>query len=137
MGAQLPKNPVPEAAGEKLQKLMGWLFGQAKQGREHVIKSQNPDLGKLVRVLAEPRALASLNRDRSLRLAFEEVEPPSYRFEETLKEAAITAERTLGLSSHFDPSSQSVLMETVEKLAVTVRNLRNAMRQKAAPDDDL
>lgn len=136
-GAQLPKNPVPAEAGEHLQKLMGWLFGQQKLGQEHVVKSQNPDLGKLVRVLAEPRALMVLETEKSLRLAFEQVEPPSYRFEETLKATALNAERTLGLISHFDPTSQAVLMDTTEKLAGTIRVLRGEMRAKMVPEDDL
>jgi hypothetical protein len=136
-GAQLPTNPVPAVATENLQKLMGWLFGQQKLGQEHVVKSQNPDLGKLVRVLAEPRAMMVLETEKSLRLAFEQVEPPSYRFEETLKATALSAERTLGLISHFDPMSQAVLMDTTEKLAGTIRILRSEMRAKMVQDDDL
>ncbi|MGR4893210.1 hypothetical protein ACIPPQ_19435 [Sphingopyxis sp. LARHCG72] len=137
VGNQLPANPVPPEGTENLQRLMGWLFGQQKLGQEHVVKTQNPDLGKLVRVLAEPRAMTVLDSEKSLRLAFEQVEPPSYRFEETLKATAISAERTLGLLSHFDPSTQAVLMDTTEKLAGTVRVLRNEMRTKMAQDDDL
>ncbi len=134
---QLPDAPVPAQATTNLQKLMGWLFGQQKLGQEHVVKSQNPDLGKLVRVLAEPRAIAMLESEKSLRMAFEQVEPPSYRFEETLKATALSAERTLGLLSHFDPSSQAVLMDTAVKLADSVRVLRNEMRAKMTQDDDL
>lgn len=132
-----PTNPVPTAASEQLQKLMGWLFGQQKLGQEHVVKTQNPDLGKLVRVLAEPRALMVLESEKSLRLAFEEVEPPSFRFEETLKTTALNAERTLGLISHFDPTTQAMLMDTTEKLANTIKILRTAMREKISQDDDL
>lgn len=136
-GHQLGNNPVPADALENLQKLMGWLFGQQKLGQEHIVKSQNPDLGKLVRVLSEPRAMLVLETEKSLRLAFEQVEPPSYRFEEALKATALSAERTLGLLSHFDPKSQGVLLDAVEKLAGTIRVLRNEMRAKMTPEDDL
>lgn len=135
--AQLASRPVPAEASENLMKLMGWLFGQQKMGVEHVVRSQNPDLGKLVRVLAEPRAMLVLDSQKSLRLAFEEVEPPSYRFEEILKSTALNAEKTLGLISHFDPLQQTVLLSTAEKLADTVRVIRNEMRDKVRRDDDL
>jgi hypothetical protein len=136
-GTQLPANPVPPEAENNLQKLMGWLFGQQRLGQEHVVKTQNPDLGKLVRILAEPRALMVLEAEKSLRLAFEQVEPPSYRFEETLNGTALNAERALGLISHFDPTSQASLMDTAEKLAGTVRVLRNEMRSRMTQENDL
>lgn len=136
-GVQLPTNPVPAEASEHLQKLMGWLFGQQKLGQQHVVKSQNPDLGRLVRVLAEPRAAMLLETEKSLRLAFEQVEPPYYRFEEYLRDTALSAERTLGLVSHFLPAKQAVLMDTTEKLADTIRVLRTGMRKMMSPDDDL
>jgi hypothetical protein len=137
LASKLPESPVPEAAQESLQEFMGWLYGQAKQGREHVIRSQNPDLGKLVKVIAEPRAMKILTKEKSLRIAFDEVEPPSSRFEDSLRDSAVSAERTLGLISHFNPDKQLVLMDTVDRLATSVRLIRNGMREKTKQDDDL
>jgi hypothetical protein len=137
VGSLLAPRPVPEANLENLANLMGWLFGQAKQKREHVIKSQNPDLGKLVRVIGEPRAMAVLERDKSLRSAFDEVEPPSTRFADSLKETALSAERSLGLITHYAPSEQPGLLDTVQKLAQSVRLIRDEMKKKSAQDDDL
>ncbi len=137
VGALLPQRPVPKESLGNLQQLMGWLFGQAKQGREHVVRSQNPDLGQLSRVIGEPRAMAVLEKTQTLKSAFEEVEPPSYRFEESLQNTAVMAERTLGLASHFNGSTQGVLLDTVQKLATSVRILRDEMRKKMQPEDDL
>lgn len=137
VSAVLPANPVPADHVINLHNLMGWLFGQAKQGREHVVRSQNPDLGQLSRVIGEPRAMAVLEKTQTLKSAFEEVEPPSYRFEESLQNTAVMAERTLGLASHFNASTQGVLLETVQKLASSVRILREEMRRKMQPEDDL
>ncbi len=137
VGSLLPSDPVPPQRLESLRDLMGWLFGQAKQGREHIIRSQNPDLGQLARIIGEPRAMAVLEKTQSLKSAFEEVEPPSYRFEEALQNTAVMAERTLGLASHFNASTQGVLLDTVQKLATSVRILRDEMRKKMQPEDDL
>ncbi len=137
VSAMLPKEPVPKENIAKLQDIMGWLYGQSRQGREHIIRSQNPDLNQFVKVLTEPRAITILEKTKTLRLAFEEVEPPSLRFEEALKDTALSAERTLGLMSHFESESQGILIETVNKLATSVRVLRDEMRKKMQPDDEL
>ena len=48
---RLAPSPVPHDGLSHLADVMGWLYGQSRQDREHVVRSQNPDLGKLVRVL--------------------------------------------------------------------------------------
>ena len=116
---------------------MGWLFGQSKQGRLHIIKTQNPDLNRLVRVLGNKQALAVLASTKDFVRAFEIVEPASSRFEETLVGAANIAEKALGLVSHYDPPQQPTLMDTMKGLADTVRALRDQMRKKLEGNDDL
>jgi len=133
----LPKNPIARARTKQLEELMGWLFGQSKQGRQHVIKTQNPDLNRLVGVLGNKQALAVLASTKDFVRAFEIVEPASTRFEETLVGAANIAEKALGLVSHYDPPKQPVLMDTVKGLASTVRALRDEMRKKVEGDDGL
>jgi hypothetical protein len=133
----LPKRPVPKAKTKQLEELMGWLFGQSKQGRQHIIKSQNPDLNRLVKVLGNKEAIAILNTTKDFIRAFEIVEPASTRFEESLVGAANMAERALGLVTHYDPVNQPTLMDTIKNFAGTVRSLRDQMRKKAEGDDDL
>ena len=134
--SQLPKNPVPQENTKQLEELMGWLFGQTKQSRQHVIKSQNPDLNRLVKVLGNNRARAVLVSTKDFARAVELVEPGSSRFEESLAGAASMAEKALGLVSHYDPPEQPTLMDTVKGLATTVRDLRDLMRKKSADGDD-
>jgi hypothetical protein len=133
----LPKDPVPKANVDQLEELMGWLYGQSKQGRQHVIKSQNPDLNRLVKVLGSKQAKQVLRSTKDFVRAFEIVEPASTRFEEALAGAANIAEKALGLVSHYDPTEQPTLMDTVKGLASTVRALRDQMRKKFDGDDEL
>ncbi len=133
----LSKNPVPKANKERLSELMDWLFGQAKRGRQHVIKSQNPDLNRLVKILGSKHASAVLRSTRDFDRAFEIVEPAALRFEESLLGAANIAEKALGLVSHFDPPKQPTLLDTIKGLASTVRVLRDQMRSKSEKDDEL
>lgn len=133
----LPESPIARGRTKQLEELMGWLFGQSKQGRQHVIKSQNPDLNRLVSVLGNKRALAVLTSTKDFVRAFEIVEPASTRFEESLVGAANIAEKALGLVSHYNPPQQPTLMDTVKGLAITVRVLRDEMRKKVDRDDGL
>src|SRR5215471_7858860 len=49
----LAKQPISKTNAKQLEEVMGWLFGQSKQGRQHVIRSQNPDLNRLVKSAGE------------------------------------------------------------------------------------
>jgi hypothetical protein len=133
----LKKRPVPKANRDKLAELMGWLFGQAKLGRQHVVKSQNPDLNHLVKILGSSQATAVLRSTKDFVRAFEIVEPASTRFEESVLGATNIAEKALGLVSHFDPPKQPTLLDTVLGLANTVRALRDQMRRKSEKDEEL
>jgi hypothetical protein len=133
----LSKKPVPKAKLGQLTELMDWLYGQAKRGRQHVIKSQNPDLNRLVKILGSTQASAVLRSTKDFDRAFEIVEPASIRFEESLLGAANIAEKALGLVSHFDPTKQPSLLGTIKGLASTVRALRDQMRNKSEKDDEL
>jgi hypothetical protein len=133
----LPNNPIPRSKLKQLEDLMGWLFGQSREGRQHVVRSQNPDLNRLVKILGSTQARAVLTSTKDFVRAFEIVEPASTRFEEALTGAANIAEKALGLVSHYDPPKQPTLMDTMKGLADTVRALRDQMRKKMEGDDDL
>jgi hypothetical protein len=133
----LPRRPVKKDNFKALEELMGWLFGQSNEGRQHVIVSQNPDLNRLVKVLGSKQARAVLTSTKNFARAFEIVEPASTRFEEALVGTANTAEKSLGLVSHYDPRKQPTLMDTMKGLADTVRALRDQMRKKVEGGDDL
>jgi hypothetical protein len=133
----LGKAPVPKSKLRELDELMGWLFGQSKQRRQHVIKNQNPDLNHLVRVLGSRQAVDVLRSTKDFARAVEVVEPAYTRFEEALAGATNMSEKALGLVSHFDPPRQPSLMDMVRSLAATVRGLRDQMKKKLEGEDEL
>lgn len=131
----LPKKPVPRDHENDLLLLMSWLYGQEKKKEPSVVLSQNPDLNHLVAVIGNVRAREELLRSRHLDRAYEQVEPPSDRFKEALIKANQNCEEALGLSSHYD--GDSTILEIGKNLAITVRNLREAMMRKAMAGEDL
>jgi hypothetical protein len=132
----LPKNPVPTDKSEDLERLMGWLYGQEKKRRPTVVQSQNPHLNWLVRVIAHPQARDTLIRSNNLDAAFELVESKSTRFKDALLEANRQCETTLGLSAHFDPKENGILLDVIRNMAATVRDLRKAMVEKTTGADE-
>jgi hypothetical protein len=130
------EKPIPKGHTKQLEQLMGWIYGQAQVGQQHLIKSQNPDLNRLVKVIGNKRARAVLAENDDLLRAFELVEPASSRFEEALAGAANSAEKALGLVAYYEPSKQPSLQDTIKGLATTVRSIRDSMRKKAEGEDD-
>jgi hypothetical protein len=68
LDAELQENPIVKDKVDALADVMGWLFGQAKQGRQHVIKSQNPDLNMLIRILGNAQARTALAATKDLKV---------------------------------------------------------------------
>ncbi len=52
--------PVPKAKLKELQELMIWLYGSRQEGKEPVVRTQNPDLNKLREVISSHPAIAAL-----------------------------------------------------------------------------
>jgi hypothetical protein len=130
----LSASPVPAAKVDNLRTLMSWLYGQEKRREPTIIASQNPNLNQLVRVMENETALAVLVSTRRLDQAFEAVEPPSTRFKDALIIASKHCESALGLSSHYD--GDPTILEMAKNLAITVRNLRDAVLKRALQAGD-
>ncbi len=69
----LRPNPVPEPKLSELEELMIWLYGKKSEGIEPIVKTQNPDLNILRRVIAKGESLSALRSgytlDRSYQVA--------------------------------------------------------------------
>jgi hypothetical protein len=126
---ELTNAPVPGDKVDNLRRLMSWLYGQESKKEPTVIASQNPNLNQLVRVIENRAALPILETTRRLDQAFEQVEPASARFKDALIGAAKQCENALGLSAHYD--GDQTLLAMGRNLAITVRNLRDAMVKKS------
>lgn len=126
LGDVLSNDPVPQANRVALANLMGWLYGQGAD-MPPVLRSQNPDLNRIVEVLSNEGATAELVRSRNLDIAFEEVVPKSSRFVDALFDAIRSAEKAAGLHASYngDPTT----LEAAQNLFLTVRGLRDNMRR--------
>lgn len=123
-------DPIAPVHRDQLVTLMSWLYGQEQKGEPTIIQSQNPNLNQLSKVLANPEAKLMLQTTRNLQAAFERVEPPSYRFEESLMLAAKQGEDAMSLSGYYD--GDPTLLRVAEGLQKTIRSLLVVMRERAS-----
>jgi len=128
----LKPDPVPKPKRVELKELLTWLYGRKSADLEPVVRSQNPDLGRLREVVSKPSSLAALRAGYSLDRAFEISVGDKRRFrtaltsaKEELQQAKATV--TTGYTGDED------LFETMEEImayASTVKDEMAAKRRK-------
>jgi len=131
LGIETPSRQViaadaikPEKMPELLQ-IMNWIYGRRSKGEPSLIRSQNPDLGTLVRVIAHNTAREELIANRDLDAAEELLTPTHERFEILLRQAARACEDTLAASKDYDGTP--TLIEIVNNMGKTIFALRQTM----------
>ena len=126
----LPKHPVGSDFLPNLRQFMQWLFGQGS--KPAVIRSQNPDLNRLVDVMGNERALAMLTSTSSLSQAYELVEDKSERFREALLGTSAGIDDCMRLVRNYAGGQED--LHTANQLVRSTRLLRDTM-QKIADGD--
>ncbi len=129
-GVILADDIKAEKVGELLR-LMNWLYGQRSKGESSLIRTQNADLGTLVRVIAHDAAREELIANRDLDAAAELLTPSHERFETALRQAARACEEALVASKDYDGTP--TLLDVVNNMGKTILTLRQAM-QSTKPD---
>lgn len=122
-------NPVPDDKLDRLQNVLIWLYGDKKDDKRPIIKSQNPDLKYLGKVLKSDKAIAILESKQDLSYAYESLTPASTAFKNALYEAQTNAELALSKISSYEGGDEE-LLETAEALSQTMSVICDVMRSK-------
>jgi len=112
-------NPVPKDKFEALRNVMLWLYGSKSENIEPVIRSQNPNLRQLDRVLQSPTARVVFLQRNDLREAYALVESPESRFEAALVGAKQNAESALSQIGAYAEHDETLLQLATELLRTT------------------
>ena len=124
--------PIPEDKKEELRELCLWLFGSKKNEARPVVQSQNPDLRRLDRVVANGEAVAALRAGSELSVAFEISRPSSNVFGESVHAAKRNLEKAHSLlSTGYDGSQQ--LLAVAEDVANLADDLHEQMERRNSP----
>lgn len=119
------KRPVPEEKGHHLRNFLNWLYGNKRESIQPVIKSQNPDLGKLRDILGEPEAEAALRSGEPLDVAHRLTISRSVLLQDDLLRAKRELEKVkAGIVEGYDGS------ETLLKIAGTVAALAESIYEE-------
>ena len=123
-----PNQVAPEKSQE-LQNVLIWIYGSKKDDREPVIKSQNPDIKRLVTVLAHAEARHVLEAKHNLDAAYASTESVDKRFIEALVDARENIQAAAGLLRAYDGQDQS-LLDIVEDIKEVAETVHDRMRRK-------
>jgi hypothetical protein len=126
----LTRDPIPESHEEKLMEYMTWLYGQDGRGR-HVVVSQNPDLGKLSKVLTSNAAINMLRVSHDLSESYDLVEDKGKAFEAAIFALLKTAREAASQVGKYDGDPE--VFNVAQTASHTVRGLLAGM--KAAVED--
>lgn len=103
------ESPVPTDKLGDLRQVLIWLFGDKDQGTDSIIRSQNPDLRNLDKVLGSKEACHALRQGSSLSDAVVMASPAGHRLEESLLEAKRQLGNARGLVSEAYDGSEGLL----------------------------
>lgn len=124
----LSADPVPDSHGKSLHQLITWLYGDEQT--EPVIKSQNPDLNRLVSVLGNESATRLLEVHPSLPAAFELVEDKKARFTSEMAKLLDQTKVVSSLIGSYDGDAS--VMEMASTAQRTVKVIVKAMEAEVS-----
>lgn len=113
-GTDPDRNPVPTSRYGELRNLLIWLYGSKQRDIEPVVRSQNPDLGRLRAVLGSPSATAILAARNNLDEAIVSATPADVRFQSHLIAANAELQYAVATLEGFDPGTQPELQKIAE-----------------------
>jgi hypothetical protein len=118
------KKPVPRQHLNDLRKFLVWLYGDSTINTRAVVRTQNPDLRRLVEVIDNRKALEAL-RDGGLSLdeAHRLMEDEASIMKGSLIHAKEDLQKAKGLALNFSGEEDTLsLMESIFELAKSLRD---------------
>lgn len=128
----LPEDPVGAEHRDKLVQLMGFLYGGEEL--KSVIRSQNPDLKRLMEVLPNRTALGMLTASRDLDEAHAVVEDKGQLFAESVYALSTAATRASSMIGNYEGGDDD-LEKLAESVSRAVRSIVGAMRSASSEDN--
>ena len=108
------RDPVSPSYYDKLGYVLTWLYGSKDRELQPVVRSQNPDLGRVREVLRSKSGTKVLEQTNHLEDALITATPKDIRFSKHIVEANGQLRLALETLDGFDPESQSELQEIVD-----------------------
>lgn len=111
------RDPVPSNKFDELRNLLTWLYGSRERDVEPVVRSQNPDLGRLRAVMASPAAISILVERKNLDEASFTATPADRLFQQHLIAANGELQHAVSTLEGFDPKIHPELQKIADSAA--------------------
>lgn len=126
----IKENPVPAENIDKLEELLGWIFGNRALKQEPVVKSQNPDLRHLDDVLKSAPALVSLRDGDGLIIAHEYTGEEDRRLQDLVIKSYNSLSKAVGLMESYKGDEDVVMrLKKIKSLAETMIDQANKPKE--------
>ncbi|MGR3503943.1 hypothetical protein [Pseudaestuariivita sp.] len=130
------KNPVTPEYHEKLGYVLTWLYGSKEREVQPVVRSQNPDLGRVREVLKSKSGTKVLEQTSHLEDALITATPKDLRFSKHVVEANGQLRLALETLDGFDPGTQSELQEIVASASKRIQVIKATVDSQMADFED-
>lgn len=136
--SQVTTSPVPEDHLQNLEQLMFWLYGSKERDLRPIIKSQNPDLRNLNRVLLDNDSTSMLIATGDFLAAYENSQDGLELFSKSIMEARVAIEKAQAKLNFYDGSedianSSLILANQADTLFNSIKAIR---AKKLASEQD-
>lgn len=126
------RDPVRPEYHEKLRNVLTWLYGSKDREIQPVVRSQNPDLGRVRDVLKSKSGTRVLEQTSRLDDALITATPKDLRFSQHIVEANGQLRLALETLDGFDPESQSEIQEIVASAAKRIQVIKATVDSQMA-----
>ncbi len=117
-------NPVPEEKLKNLQELMDWIFGSKMRDVKQCVRTQNPDLRKLVEILGNKLSISALKASGDINIAYDLTVDDNDALREALANARLALNRATSKVGSFTGD------EGLVRQSGTVLNLAQAIYER-------
>lgn len=124
-------NPIPKNKEKHLAELLTWIYGSKQDGIKPVVRSQNPDIKRLGKVLNNAASLTVLRAGRPLDEAHESTLPAEQKLAESLLLTRAQIRDAFHNVRGFDGRDIS-LIEIAEDISETAQAMHERMKTKRA-----
>lgn len=126
------RDPVSPEHYEKLGYVLTWLYGSKEREIQPVVRSQNPDLGRVREVLKSKSGTKVLEQTSHLDDALITATPKDLRFSKHIVEANGQLRLALETLDGFDPESQSELQEIIASASKRIQVIKATVDSQMA-----
>ncbi len=134
----LRRDPVPKSKLGELEELMIWLYGKKSEGIQPVVRTQNPDLNILRKVISNKGSLSALRSGYPLDRTYKIALGDKKLFRDALTSAKVELQNAKAtvITGYREEEDLLEIIQDVYDLAVSIMREMEGMREESGAKQD-